>query len=365
VIFQDLTPVFRGLRSQKLALGLLVATAVVAIFGTFAPVQRMELFYRELIGSWFLQPARFFGLVDTYRSPFFILLLILLSLNLLLCSWNRFSRWRTSARRSGGGPERRSRNAAKRVLDLMLHLSVVVILAGGVVKGLWSFVGTQNIYVGGATLTAYDWRLETDASLGFSVLVKDMVEEFYPLRAKIGVGDAATQRKLALVEVQEGVRTRIPDSESWIEVSGFDRTSGVMKLTAEAGGRRETLSLESRPGGVATDLFEPFSLTLVAFRQDLKTVRSLIALRDGEGSVKEQWLAPNARIGYKGTSMYQTAWGRDENGKPYVGIQFIRDPGAPFFWVGSVLFSLVLPVFLVIRQPRQKEAADGVEKKAQ
>jgi hypothetical protein len=57
---------------------------------------------------------------------------------------------------------------------------------------------------------------------------------------------------------------------------------------------------------------------------------------------------------YKGTSIFQTAWGTDRYGNPYIGVQVARDPAAPLFWVGCVLFSISLPLFLYLRHGRRE-----------
>jgi len=56
------------LRSQKLALTLLVLLAVLAVGGTPLSVEKAEELFSERFGSDQLQPARFLGLVDTYHS---------------------------------------------------------------------------------------------------------------------------------------------------------------------------------------------------------------------------------------------------------------------------------------------------------
>jgi hypothetical protein len=44
-----------------------------------------------------------------------------------------------------------------------------------------------------------------------------------------------------------------------------------------------------------------------------------------------------------------TAWGEDADGRPYVGIQAVRDPAAPLFWGGCLGLTVSLALFLPVR----------------
>jgi hypothetical protein len=346
VSFLGLSP-GKLLRSHTLALFLFLVIALLAVKGSlFSPAQ-WELYYFKSFGRRFLPMARFFGLIDTYRSPVFLSLMALLCLNLVLCTWNRFTRRREASSRAGGG-----RAAAVRWLDLAMHVSVLILLAGGAAKGLWGFTGTQNIHVGFSTDTVFDWSLQADMPLGFTIAIKEQVREHYPIQARIGISETGSGRKLTLLEVWEGRWTKIEGSDLELEVSGLDNETKVLSLRAGGAGPPETLFFETVPGGRTSASFGDYRLTLVAFRQDLKSVRSRVAILEGDVRRKEGWLLPNSRMSYQGTSIYQTAWGTDDYGSRYTGIQVSRDPGAIVFWSGSILLSLSLPFFILARRRR-------------
>jgi cytochrome c biogenesis protein ResB len=337
------------LRSQKLALFLFFSVSLLAVYGTLVTPEQAETYYGTRFGRWFLPLGRLLGLIDIYHSPIFIALFLLLLLNLVLCTWRRFSlRGKASEGASRGG------RPLVRWLDLLMHLSILIILAGGAGKGVWAFAGTVNIPVSVSTDTVFDWRTRTDVPLGFTILVKNRVDEYYPALVRIGVRDAATGEKLGLLELREGREAEMPGGEASVEVLRFDRQAQVLRLAVRYGGETEVTELETREGGDTGAEVGPFAVTLVAWRQDLKTVRSLVAILEGERTVKEGWLEPNSRMTYGGTSLFQTAWGFDQYRNPYSGIQVTRDPAAPIFWAGSILFSLVAPLFLLIRHRKER-----------
>lgn len=339
--------VHKLLRSKKLALFLFLALALVSVYGTLSATEQARAFYLKGFGEHFLPLGRFLGLVDTYHSPIFIALFLLLLLNIALCSWQRFA---GLGRAHDGAPGGRRRFI--RWLDLILHLSILVILAGGAAKGALGFIGTKNIHVGLSTDVVFDWSREADVPLGFTIHLKDRVDEYYSGEFKIGVSVAETGEKIGLLQVKEGERTALPGGTGSIEVVKFDRRDWLLEMRVVYEGREELVVFEVKEGGDTTGGIGPFSVTLVAWRQDLKTVRSLVAIEEGGKIVKEGWLTPNGRVAYKGTSLFQTAWGIDEYRNPYTGIQVTRDPGAPLFWAGCILFSLALPLYLAVRHRR-------------
>ncbi len=332
------------LRSQKLALVLLILLAAVAVVGTPWPAEKAGRLFVERFGADSLPAARFFGFVDTYRSPVFIGLLLLFAANVALCTWYRFS-LRRAAGRGAEGVGRTMR----RWLDLLMHLSVIVILLGGAVKGIFAEVGTQYLFVDVETDTVYDVEAKSDVPLGFTLLMKERVEDYYPLQVQVGVSDASTGGKLALLELREGGVTSLPGRNLRVSIGEYDIDSQWVAIRAKTGGISETLRLDIAPGGQTSAGFREYVLTLVAWRQDLKRVRGLVTVLDQGQEVKEEWLSPNGRIGYMGKSIFLTTWGEDEYRNPYLGIQVTKDPGAVIFWIGATLLSLTLPLLVIVR----------------
>ena len=134
--------VFRFLTSTELALFLFLGIAVVSIPGTLAKKSVL------------------------YSSPYFVGLLAAFGCNLALCTISRF-----------------------RTIDravLVVHVGVLVVLLGCVVKP-FGFVATVNTYEKNLVKEFFRWDLDRDVDLGFSVVVRKIHKEFYPMPIKIGI----------------------------------------------------------------------------------------------------------------------------------------------------------------------------------
>ncbi|HEY5998015.1 MAG TPA: cytochrome c biogenesis protein ResB [bacterium] len=313
--------------SIKLALALMLLCALFSVPGTLVPADRAEQFYRETFGAGFPAFARAVGLLDGYRSPPFVAVVALLAVNVALCTWRRFRARSAHAARLGW---------VLTCSDLVLHLSLICVMAGGVGKALWGFVGTQYLFVGVETSSAYDPRTKADVPLGFTLLARERTEEFYPLQLRMGIRDAAGS-KVALLELAEGRPARLPDGSLTVSVQGLDAGSGTVRLTVEHDGRRDAAELVLREGAPPVSL-GAYRGSVVAYRRELKSVGVRVAVLEGGREVKQGWLRMNGRLAHRGTSVFLTGWGRDEFGSEYVGVQVSRDPAAPLFWIGCTLF---------------------------
>jgi len=75
--------------SLKTAIFMMIILAVVSIAGTLVPQLKEEMFYISEYGPNAFKMFKMFGLTDLYHSWFFVLLLFLLNVNILVCSFKR------------------------------------------------------------------------------------------------------------------------------------------------------------------------------------------------------------------------------------------------------------------------------------
>lgn len=311
------------LGSVRLTLGSLLSLAAYAAVGTL-PEER--------------------GLVaDPFHHPVFAIVLLLLGLNVAFCSGQRFA----ARRRAAPG----SVLSCRSLSDAALHLSLLVILCSGVFKGLGEVVLTQNIHVGGSTRTAYDWRARADVPLGFTLAVVDFVEEPYPVLARIAVSRRDTGERISQVELREGGETVLPGPGLRLRLTEFRRRDGVAHLeVGEPGSAGSPVALSTRGDEGRVAEYGPYLLTVLAYKSQPRSVRSRLSIREGGATVREGWLAPNGRMLHGGLRLSMTAWGLDRDGRGFVGIQMVRNPGAPLFWAGCVLLAIAVPVCLACRR---------------
>lgn len=336
------------LGSRRLALALFFAVCGFGIYGSLLTAQQAARFFSSFAGGGGLAAARFLGLADTYRSPVFAGLLALLGANVLACTWPRFVRSRASSRR-----------AAATWLDLLLHVSILVVLAGGAAKAVWGSTFTANVRVGESIAEAFDWKINADVPLGFTVAVGERKTEFYPASVRVGVRSAATGEKIALLELAAGAPVSIPGSDSSLTLTDFVEDPERFRFGVASGGASGTFELEAREGSGNGATRGAYAFKLVAYRHEIKAVRGLVRVLEGNRVVTEGWLGSNERLEHRGTSLFLTAWGADEQGRRFIGLQFVRDPGAPIFWLGCVLLAALLPAYLLIRHPRAPGRLSG------
>lgn len=341
------TAVSRLVRSPAMAIGVLLSLAVLAALGTVTPPPLVSDPPPEVPG-WQNAAARLVGLRRTFSSPLFLSLVALSVVNLVACTWHRLAA-RLRARSAG----------LTAATDALLHGSLVVLVAGGVLKVLFGFLGTQNIHVGDVSPTIYDWKAGRDASPGFAIGIDDFQTGYYPVRARIGVRRADTGEKVALVEVVEGAALAVADGDLILSVDGYDPSGEVLRLGVSAGGATQVLAFATGGASPAARV-GAYELSLVAYRADLKSAHAVVSLYGPGSSVRGARLGPGDTIVHRGHRLFLTAWGTDPEGRRYCGIQVARDPGAPVFWAGCVLLVLAIPLHIMAKGRRKPPSPSPV-----
>jgi hypothetical protein len=165
----------------------------------------------------------------------------------------------------------------------------------------------------------------------------------------IGVSDRAAGTKLGLVEAVEGRSVTVPATDVALRLEPFDAAGRMLRVAVSGRGRGGAAALSTQEGAQATADLGDLRLTLVAWRRDAKDVRSRLACIAAGAPPRTGWISPRERLACGGVSFALTAWGNDPDGRPFVGIQAVRDPAAPLFWGGCAEFALTLVSFLGLR----------------
>jgi len=242
---------------------------------------------------------------DSALSPWSLAALSALGVNLAACTWQR----------------RRRLSAAA----LLIHAGVLTDALGAAAGAMGGYVATVNIYEGGWADRAYRWDKRRDAPLGFSIGVRAIRRRHYPAAVKVGV--VRDGRRLPLVTTRVGGTFRVPPHT--VTVTGLEQDTGTLVLSVDSGGVKTTLRSGKEPPG------SPLRFTLVAFRPPaLKEVWvEMEARRNGE-TVARGACGVNRPLSALGLRFYHTATGRDAAGRPFAGIQIVRDPGVPVVYAG-------------------------------
>jgi ResB-like family len=135
-----LQTVLEWLASVKFAVGVIVVIAVACVVGTILPQGAEVMAFVRKHPAAGERMALFgkLGLTHVFNSWWFIALLCLLASTVMMCSTRRFA----TVKRTSGFAQRRALGS------MLTHLSILLILAGGVVRGLWGDSGYLELREG-------------------------------------------------------------------------------------------------------------------------------------------------------------------------------------------------------------------------
>lgn len=325
-------------RSAKLTLALLLVLAVLSVLGTLPRASEGEIATPRPA----TRVERWLGIRETFSSPVFLAATSLLTANILFCTAQRYAH--------------AGRRRVSMLPDLLMHLSLVLVVAGGTVKGFRSVVRTVPVPVGTEASSAYDWKAGSDQPLGFALRVVRLDTEYHPFRARVGLRDLRSTQKIGVIELLEGSQGTSVGGGVEMRVLGVDRARNRADFLVKTptGEGRISLSLESGPESSAQ--FGELGFSLVAYKDEVKMVRAMINAMQESGLVTEAWLSPNEGVEIGGAQVSLTAWGRDRFGNPYAGFQISRDPGAPLFWAGCIFLVVTIPLHLILKRGRRAAA---------
>ncbi len=378
--------------SVKLALIILIVLAVTSVIGTVIPQGEPAMTYIRRYGQGLWKMIRFFQLQDMYHSWWFLWLLLLFSVNLVVCSVKRFSTtWKVISAPPRGVNERlfetlpfqkkirfhadlpAARQQVQAALGAkfkrfrevpvtggglalfaekgryarlgvyLVHFSILIILAGGIVGSLWGFKGFMELREG----ETKDHLLIRDTGemkpLGFSVRCDRFSVSFYEngmpkeYRSDLAFTEKGREPQKASIRVND------PFTYQGISFyqSSWDQSLAAVTVTLAAAGKTHEVRLtgEQQPQAVPGT---PYRLTLMRFANNLAEMGPALGLilSQGDQEVDHGWVLIN-QPGWHGNRLgdYQIT-AKDLKTTLVTGMQVNRDPGIWFIWVGSILMLL-------------------------
>ncbi|MGA3084823.1 MAG: cytochrome c biogenesis protein ResB [Thermodesulfobacteriota bacterium] len=380
--------------SVKLALVLLITLAITSILGTVLPQGEPLAFYEQRYGLVAGKLVRFFQLYDMYHSWWFQCLLLLLTVNLLVCSLKRFSStWKVAmaSPRSVSEhlfetlPFHRKLTFKETPMDsrawahslvgwhfrkvnrlsseqgtafylekgrfsrfgvYLIHLSVLVIFLGAIIGSLYGFKGFLELKEGESADQVIIKDGYPPKKLGFSVRLDHFAMAFYPngmpkeYRSDLSIQEQGVEKQKAAVRVND------PFSYKGIHFyqSSWDQLPVSIKLALEKGGQESELDLKMEERVPVPET--PFALQAVRYvnnLSDLGPAIGVILIKDQE-EVDQGWILAN-HPEFHGNRLGEFHLKVKELKTQYVtGLQVNQDPGVWFIWIGA---SLMLIGFIV------------------
>ena len=395
--------------SLKFTLALLLLLAAVSIIGTVIPQNLSEGEYLRHYSLASYTVLKTLGIFDLYHSWWFILLLFLLSINLIACSIKNIPRTLKNLtqvspvltddqikslslktridkemslndtreqivrilKKDFGSPKETLENGIShffcekarysRLGFFITHVSVIIILIGGLIGSLWGFKGNVEIPEGGSIRHI---RLQNGPmfDLGFIVKCDDFNVDYYP-------NGAPKHYKSSLVIFEKGKEVRkIIEVNHPLKYKGFAFYQESFGEVADQEGEvtlRVIKKGSKEPGGVfQVNVGESFSLPTTGLTIKVNRFFPDFIL-DEERTVINRSLALNnpalELLIFKGDELQTKTWVfqkfpdfhgskgeyqflfQDITRKFYTGLQVTKDPGVNVVWTGCIL--MILGIF--------------------
>lgn len=407
--------VWKFFTSLKLAIFVIILLAVASIFGTVIEQNQPIEKYRQFYSDGTIRLFEALSLFDMYHSWWFLLLLVLFTVNLTCCTVDRLPRTVKVVRnpkitldenmekalghvdrwKKKGGVEQLAETykaamggifakplvtensgtlhlyAEKGVLSrfgvYITHISIIIIFLGAIVGNVFGFKGYVNI-VEGESATRIPIRGGSDrVDLDFSVRNNKFWVDYYPSgQPKEYASDLSViENGVEILRKKIVVNDPLQYKGIWFYQSSYG-TAGAASATlgvhSAAGGRVATVSLS--PGETA-EVPGYGTVSAVDYRDNFQGLGpALLVVLEKPGAPRAEFWLLRAYPEFdrqRRDSHYLSFAGIDQIF--YTGLQVARDPGVNIVWVGCGLMVVgIMIAFFMSHQRlwiRLSRAGDG------
>jgi len=389
--------------SLKLTIFLLITLALVSIIGTVIPQNMLRADYLKVYKETTYTTLKAVGFLDMYHSWWFVLIMTLLTINLIACSlknfprtWHFFSHptklldktlekgaalswhrswnvmpdnpaallprleslwpgnWQWSEHEGVAGSEIHyvsEKGRWSRLGVYFVHLSILVIFAGGIMGSLFGVKGFVNIPEGEKVANFYtygDQRVPIE--LGFSVACRNFEVEFYE-----SGGPKEYSSDLVIFDGEKLVKEKIIEVNHPLSYRGFT----FYQSSYGAYGALVDLELNFRETGLVLPLKlevgRPLRLPenwgwieVLKFEKNyMQMGPAVMVLRDPGKGVKpyQFWVFFRfPKFGEENLKIAEFCVFKNIQQRYYTGLQVNKDPGVWVVWIGCIMMILGLYV---------------------
>ncbi len=393
-------PIWSFFASVKLALFTLVTLAITSIIGTIIPQKKSFIEYADQYGESTAKLFEILNIGDMYNSWWFLALLCLLSINLIICSFDRFPNvwkqikadnlatplkrlermnqkrswksklsladtissvtkkmqdkgWKTESKETDEGTFLFSQKGAwSRTGVYIVHASILIIFVGAIIGELTGFKGGMSIPEGSASDKIYSFSLEKYIPLGFTVRCDKFEIEYY----RNGMPKDYRSELTVLKDGKEVYKTPIEVNSPMIYKgitfyqSSYEGSSNfILSVTNIETGKEHTVAVPFQKQTVWPDEGLTFGVINAEATRQQRIVRMKIWFKDEFSPPSVFWMEP----GKTATIERQKAKYRLEAKQMYsTGLQVAKDPGVWTVYIGCTLMLLGLYVAFFLSHKR-------------
>ncbi|MBW2040195.1 MAG: cytochrome c biogenesis protein ResB [Deltaproteobacteria bacterium] len=342
--------------SLKLTVPLLILLAALSVIGTIIPQNASEHQYLRLYSKETYYVLKGLGLLDMYHSWWFIGALVLLVINLTGCSLKRLpALWQQV---------RETKKGYARLGTYLTHLSVLLILLGGLIGAVWGFRGYVEIAEGETVKGIFlNSPQRVKRPLGFKVRCDAFHVDFYP--------DGSPKEYVSTLTFMEGekvaldhVPLRVNHPITYRGLTFYQASYGISDRSSKAilevrkrGGREDSITMKLGQGQIRPIPGTQSQIGFMKYRAKVHDLGEaiLLVLFSLHSPPESFWLFKRFS-GIEGWQVGNFVFVfKDLEKRYYTGIQVTRDPGVPIVWVGFTLLMIGMVVTFTLRRPQKRQ----------
>lgn len=346
------------LYSLKLTIPLLILLAALSVIGTLIPQNAPEQQYLQLYSKETYSILRDVGLMDMYHSWWFMGVLVLLAVNLSACSLKRLPGvWRQV---------REGKRGYARLATYLTHVSVLLILLGGLVGAVWGFKGYVQIAEGESVEGIFlNNPQRARVSLEFTVRCDAFRVDFYP--------DGSPKEYISTLTFMEGekvvldhVPLRVNHPITYRGLTFYQASYGISDPSSRAvvevrkrGGRGNSITVKLGQGEIKPIPGTGAQIGFMKYRAKVHDFgEGILLVLFTPGSLPESFWLFKRFSGIEGLQVGDFIFlFKELKKKYYTGIQITHDPGVPIVWVGCSLLVTGMVLTFTFRKPQKREFA--------
>ncbi len=340
-------PLWKFFSSIKVGITILSIIAIASCIGTIIPQDLKSGEYLDKYGHELYNILKALNLTTLYHSWWFTTLLILLMLNLLVSTINRFSL------------------KLKSIGFLITHSSIIIILLGaiiGTVKGERGFLWLKEGEVSSAFYIG-----DVPKKLNFEIRLKDFIlehynsdsqkitvsvvkegksfEDVYPVEIGRQYDVQGTDYKIRLLRY---VPDFVIDTETKEVVTRTDEPNNPALQVEITNPKGETSNrwIFARYPGMHSDKETEIDIAYHWAPEKIKDFKSELEILEDSKIVQSKTIEVNNPLEYKGYIFYQASYNPQD--LTVTGLQVIKDPGVPVVYTGFIMLVFGLAVIFYV-----------------